>query len=103
MNYQKKYLKYKSRYLALKGGLSKKLVPDSEYEIMSFLDFKQLGIFIQTNKENLQLKTNDKKIQLKEIIVSSRNVLAGILSFEDISNNLNYKFIIDNLVIKVRN
>jgi len=56
MNYQKKYLKYKSRYLALKGGSSSSKVydllsnPGTQSLINSFMDLRSLTNFIGSDK-----------------------------------------------------
>ena len=60
MNYYNKYLKYKSKYLKLKGGNDlNKLSSDVNYNIISFLDFVSLGNFLNTNKEYNNLRYNN--------------------------------------------
>jgi hypothetical protein len=97
MDYQKKYLKYKQKYLELKGGFNN-IMPNlntiPQEHIMSFLDMEDLISFLSINRQNLSKKRDVNtlfKIEKDEINIFGVRQLDTLAAFRD------KKFIINQL------
>ena len=101
MSYYNKYLKYKEKYLELKGGIdSEKLLTRLpgviKPKIFDFDNMKQMLITISANKELHSLRNDPGlKFRVKTIEITNDQNLELILSFVD------KKFICDTLIIKL--
>jgi len=98
MNYYEKYIKYKNKYLQLKGGAPPDINdPEQKGYLLytTFTDLESFGRSLSAHPNiNAMKYIPTIKFTIKTLEIPSNKRLEGILSFTD------EKFIVENLVIK---